>query len=181
MKPLKHMRAPDKKISFQQAVRHTFLLACAGLAFGAGAKFLDIYTMNLGNIFSQMSVWAFLGTWIAIYSSTPKRAATNVFVFCINMLAAYYATAEMTASPYSLIFAYGWAVFSLLSPILASIVWYAKGKGWVSIAITAGVIAFILFIAAIMFDKIRISDLAIAAVTGFMLLKKKAGCIGERI
>ena len=71
-------------------------------------KLLDIYTTNLGNIFSQVSVWIFLCTLISVYSNSAIRAAVNVFGFCMGMLLTYYITAEMTASVYSLTFVYGW-------------------------------------------------------------------------
>lgn len=32
----------------------------AGLALGAVSRLLDIFTQNLGNIFSQMAVWILL-------------------------------------------------------------------------------------------------------------------------
>lgn len=133
---------------------------------------LDIYTTNLGNIFSQMSVWIFLCTVIAVLSSTPFRAAVNVFLFCIGMLVTYYITAELTSSVYSTLFIYGWTVFALLSPALGFCTWYAKGKGFLSKSIVAGIILVMLAAAVILFDKIRVADIVFAVLTGFVLLKK---------
>ncbi len=169
---LNRIRMPSRRVPFGRAAVHSLLLACMGLLLGAGCKILDIFTTNLGNLFSQMSIWIFLCTLISIYSSTPARAAFNVFLFCAGMLCSYYVTAEVTASVYSRIFVYGWAVFSLFSPLLAMIVWYAKGKGWMANLLASGVIAAILILAFLLFDKIRISDVVIAAATAFFLLKK---------
>lgn len=38
----------------------------AGLAVGVIIRFFDLYTTNLGNMFSELSVWVFLGTVIAV-------------------------------------------------------------------------------------------------------------------
>ena len=58
----------------------------SGLLLGTLARLLDIYTQNLGNVFSQMAVWILLGVIISIYSETPKRAAANTLTFCLGML-----------------------------------------------------------------------------------------------
>lgn len=169
---LNRIRTPVRKVQFSKAVLHTVVIAGTGILLGAVAKMLDIYTTNLGNIFSQMSVWIFLCTVIAVLSSTPFRAAVNVFLFCIGMLVTYYITAELTSSVYSTLFIYGWTVFALLSPALGFCTWYAKGKGFLSKSIVAGIILVMLAAAVILFDKIRVADIVFAVLTGFVLLKK---------
>lgn len=57
------------------------MLVC-GLLLGTEARLFDIYTQNLGDIFSQMAVWVLLGTLIAIYSPTRVRAMINILPFC---------------------------------------------------------------------------------------------------
>ena len=37
-----------------------------GLIFGVISRLLDIYTQNLGDIFSQMAIWILIGTLISI-------------------------------------------------------------------------------------------------------------------
>ena len=165
-------RTLDRTTPFAKALLHTGLTAVAGILFGIAAKLLDIYISNLGDIFSQMSVWIFLCTLLAVYSSTPKRETINVFSFCAGMLAAYYLTAELTASVYSATFVYGWAVFALFSPAMGFIVWHAKGKGLLSKGIVAVVILVMLAASAVLFDKIRAADIVFAVLTGFVLLKK---------
>lgn len=100
-----------------------------GAVLGIVSKLLDIHTQNLGNIFSQMSIWILLGTLIAIFSKTKGKAALNVFVFCIGMLITYYITAELTNSVYGMTFIYGWVAFSVCSPVFAVLTWMAKEKG----------------------------------------------------
>lgn len=38
-----------------------------GLILGIVSRLLDIYTQNLGNIFSQMAIWILFGVLISIY------------------------------------------------------------------------------------------------------------------
>lgn len=38
----------------------------AGLILGVISRLLDIYTQNLGEIFSQMVIWILIGTLISI-------------------------------------------------------------------------------------------------------------------
>ena len=47
-----------------------FSMLVCGLVIGTAARLMDIYCENLGEIFSQMSMWILLGTLIAIYSPT---------------------------------------------------------------------------------------------------------------
>jgi len=159
------MRVVTKRTPKGKTIAHTLLLAAAGLASGVIIKLLDSYTSNLGNIFSQMSVWIFLCVLISAYSSTPKRAAVNVFAFCAGMLLSYYLTAELTQSPYSFSFIVGWAVFSLFSPLMAYLTWFARGRGLFAWMLTAGIVAAMMVIAVVLFDKIRISDVVLAALT----------------
>ena len=165
------IRRPQKRIPLNRAVIYSMGIMACGLITGVGAKLMDIYTAHLGNIFSQMSVWIFLCSVLAVYSSTPRRAAVNVFLFCAGMLLTYYLTAEGMHSPYSMTFVYGWSVFSLFSPLLAFFTWYAKGKGTVSRLLTAGIVVVLLVMAVLLFDRIRISDLVFAVLTAAILMK----------
>ena len=165
------IRRPQKRIPLNRAVIYSMGIMACGLITGVGVKLMDIYTAHLGNIFSQMSVWIFLCSVLAVYSSTPRRAAVNVFLFCAGMLLTYYLTAEGMHSPYSMTFVYGWSVFSLFSPLLAFFTWYAKGKGAVSRLLTAGIVVVLLVMAVLLFDRIRISDLVFAVLTAVILIK----------
>lgn len=165
------IRKPQKRIPLNRAVIYSMGIMACGLITGVGVKLMDIYTAHLGNIFSQMSVWIFLCSVLAVYSSTPRRAAVNVFLFCAGMLLTYYLTAEGMHSPYSMTFVYGWSVFSLFSPVLAFFTWYAKGKGAVSRLLTAGIVVVLLVMAVLLFDRIRISDLVFAVLTAAILMK----------
>ena len=92
-------------------------MLAAGLALGVISRLPDIYTQNLGNIFSQTAIWILMGTLISIYSDTPKRAMANVFPFCAGMLATYYVTAAVTHGVCHRSFIIGRSVFALCAPV----------------------------------------------------------------
>lgn len=140
-----------------------------GAVLGVASKLLDIHTSNLGNIFSQMSIWILLGTLIAIFSRTKGKAALNVFVFCIGMLITYYITAELTNSVYSMTFIYGWAAFSVCSPVFAWFTWMTKEKGVLGKIISFGILVVTLTISMIVFDGPRVYDIAIILVLIYFL------------
>lgn len=165
-----HRRIPQKEISLQKKIFYSICIAAVGLLTGVMIKFLDIYTTNLGNVFSQMSVWIFICCAISVYSRSPKRAAVNVFLFCAGMLVSYYVTAEVMKSNYSFNFVYGWAVFCLFTPLFAVFTWHVKGKSVFSKLMTAIIIAGMLGTAMVLFDKISIFDIIFAVLTAVVLL-----------
>lgn len=140
-----------------------------GAVLGVVSKLLDIHTSNLGNIFSQMSIWILLGTLITIFSRTKGKAALNVFVFCIGMLITYYITAELTNSVYGMTFIYGWATFSLCSPVFAVLTWMTKEKGLLGKIISIGILLVTLTVTMVVFDGPRVYDIVIMLVLAYFL------------
>ena len=158
-----------KRYSFMMPV----LIFVMGGAFGVLSKILDIYTQNLGNIFSQMSVWILLGSLIAIFSKTKGKAALNVFLFCIGMLITYYITAELTNSVYGMTFIYGWAAFSVCSPVFALLTWMTKEKGALGKIISFGILVVTLAVSMVVFDGPRVYDIVIMLVLAYFLFIHK--------
>lgn len=158
-----------KRYSFMMPV----LIFVMGGAFGVLSKILDIYTQNLGIIFSQMSIWILLGSLIAIFSKTKGKAALNVFVFCIGMLITYYITAELTNSVYGMTFIYGWAAFSVCSPVFALLTWMTKEKGAFGKIISFGILVVTLAVSMVVFDGPRVYDIVIMLVLAYFLFIHK--------
>lgn len=154
---------------------HTASLAIfiLGLIMGSISKLLDIYTTNLGNIFSQMSIWILIGVIISIRSQTKTRAAINVFSFCVGMLITYYVTAELTSSVYSMTYIYGWSAFTLCSPLFAVLAWMTNHRGVLPLIISLGIPFSTLLISIILFDGPRMYDILIIAVEIFILFKRR--------
>lgn len=146
---------------------------CIGLILGIISRLLDIYTQNLGEIFSQMAIWILLGTLISIYSKTKKMAMMNIFPFCIGMLITYYIVAIITHGVYSRSFIIGWTIFALCYPIFAFFTWMAKEKGIIPKIISIGIIIVCVLSSIILFDKLRIYDFLIDGLLIYYLFIKK--------
>lgn len=144
-----------------------------GLLLGVASRLLDIYTQNLGNIFSQMAIWILFGVLISIYSSTKKKAMGNILPFCIGMLITYYLAAILTKGVYSSVFILGWTVFALLSPILAYFTWMTKEKGVFSKLIGVGIVLVSFLSSAVLFDRIRFYNILINGVMIYFLFFMK--------
>lgn len=157
--------------------RYRFLnpitLAVCGLLLGGISRLLDIYTQNLGNIFSQMAVWILLGTLISIYSRTPKQAMANILTFCMGMLLTYYAVAILTDGIYSKVMIIGWTVFALFSPILAYLAWISKQPGIFPKLISVGIVGVSIASSMILFDGFRIYDWILNAILVYFLFIRK--------
>lgn len=144
-----------------------------GLILGIISRVLDIYTQNLGEIFSQMAIWILLGTLISIYSKTKKTAMMNIFSFCIGMLITYYAVAIITKGVYSNIFIIGWTIFAFCSPIFAYFTWMTKEKGILPKIISIEISIVSILSSIILFDRLRIYDVLIDGLLIHYLFFKK--------
>lgn len=144
-----------------------------GLVLGIIIRLLDIYTTNLGNIFSQIAVWILLGTIISIYSTTPKAAMFNILPFCLGMLLTYYTVAFITNGVYSKIYIFEWVIFALCSPLLGYIAWMTKCTGFIAKLISVGIIFVSLLSSIVLFEHLRIYDFVIAGFLIYFLFYKK--------
>ena len=82
-------------------ILNPFMMFIIGLILGVISRLLDIYTQNLGNIFSELAIWILFGVLISINSETKKKAMLNIFPFCIGMLLTYYFVAFIIKGVYS--------------------------------------------------------------------------------
>ena len=145
----------------------------AGLLLGAVSRLLDLYTQNLGNIFSQLAIWILLGTLIALYSPTRRQAMVNILPFCLGMLASYYAAAALTHGVYSRTIIAGWTLFALCSPVLAALAWIAKCPGLFPKLIGAGIVLTSIVSSILFFDRLRFYDLIIDSLLIYFLFFAK--------
>ncbi len=144
-----------------------------GLLLGIISRLFDIYFQNLGNMFSQMSIWILLGVIISIYSSSKKQAMLNILPFCLGMLITYYFVAFITKGVYSTSYIIGWTIFALLSPIFAYFTWLSKEKGIFPKIISVGIVMVSILSSIILFDRLRIYDFIIDGIMIYLLFIKK--------
>lgn len=144
-----------------------------GLVLGIVSRLLDIYTSNLGNIFSQMSIWILFGVLISIYSKTKKKAMINILPFCLGMLITYYFVAFITKGVYNINFIVGWTIFAFCSPIFAYFTWMTKENKIYSKIISIGIIIISILSTIVLFDKLRFYDIIINGILVYYLFFKK--------
>lgn len=130
---------------------NTVAILSLGIALGVFAKFLDntagnslpflFEYLDIRNFLGRFAIWVLIAVCISIYSSSSIRAAINVFVFFAGMVTSYYLYSKFAAGFFSGSYAMIWAGFTVVSPLLAFICWYAKGKSKTSFAISAMILA----------------------------------------
>lgn len=154
-------------------ILNPFMMFIIGLILGVISRLLDIYTQNLGNIFSGLAIWILFGVLISINSKTKKNAMINIFPFCIGMLLTYYFVAFITNGVYSKDYIIGWTIFALFSPMMAYFTWKTKEDGILPKLISIGIVLVSVLSTIILFDRLRIYDYIIDLILIYVLFFKK--------
>ena len=141
MKKLNKIREVEYEVCKRDAFVGSLLILILGIILGIFAKALDniaidstiwwhriLEVTNLNNVLSELPFWILIGLTIAVHSSSPKRAAINVFLFFVGMNVSYhlYSVLYCGFNPFEHMKL--WYGLSLVSPLIAYIVWYAKGN-----------------------------------------------------
>ena len=154
-------------------ILNPFMMFIIGLILGVISRLLDIYTQNLGNIFSELAIWILFGVLISINSETKKKAMLNIFPFCIGMLLTYYFVAFITKGVYSKDYIIGWTIFALFSPMMAYFTWKTKEDGILSKLISVAIVLVSILSSIILFDRLIIYDYIIDLILIYVLFFKK--------
>lgn len=140
-----------------------------GLLLGVIIRFLDYYTQNLGNVFSQFSIWILLCTLITIKSKLAIKAMIRTFLFCFGMLITYYITAILTNGVYSSTYIIGWSIFCFITPLLSYLTWLSQ-KDKFSFRLIALLIIIVSVCSTILFfDRLRFYDYTINLILAYFL------------
>ena len=154
---LENVRTSEKRYSVKKQIAITSGVLLIGILLGIFSKFLDHrhaelpsffravdQALDLHNFLGVFAPWIVMAVYISVKSHTPLRAGVNVFVFFAGMVVSYYLYSNFIAGFFPRSYAMIWGALSLISPVLAFICWYAKGRGWVSLIISAVILAFII-------------------------------------
>lgn len=141
IKVLNDIRNAKNPISNIRKILNTIGLLFLGIALGTFSKYLDFRqaelssvlkaineALDIGNFLGRFAIWALIALCISIYSNSAIRASINVFVFFVGMVSSYYLYSNYIAGFFPRSYAMIWFGFTAVSPLLAFVCWYAKGK-----------------------------------------------------
>lgn len=150
---LRNIREPEE-ITLKKSILSSVLVLFLGIILGIFSKWLDdlaldstvwwhrpLEFLNLSAVFSNLTVWLLLALCIAVFSSSPKKAALNTFLFFAGMCIAYHTYTVFISgfNPYR--YMTYWYLITLFTPIPAVICWYGKGRGIVSLVVSLIILA----------------------------------------
>ena len=141
IKFLNDIRNVEKPISNNRKIINTIAVLFLGIALGTFSKFLDFRqaelpsvlmaidgALDVHNFLGRFAIWVLIALCISIYSNSAIRASVNVFVFFAGMVVSYYLYSNYVAGFFPRSYAMIWVGFTMISPFLAFVCWYAKGK-----------------------------------------------------
>lgn len=148
---LNTIRCEEKSIPVSRQVIDTIAILFLGIALGTFSKFLDntagndlpylFEYLDIRNFLGRFAMWVLIATCISIYSNSSIRASINVFIFFAGMVTSYYLYSKFVAGFFPKSYAMIWVGFTAISPLLAFICWYAKGKSKLSFTLSTMIIA----------------------------------------
>ena len=154
IKFLNDIRNAEKPISNNRKLINTIDILFLGIALGTFSKYLDFRqaelpsvlmaingALDIGNFLGRFAIWGLIALCISIYSNSAIRASINVFVFFAGMVASYYLYSNYIAGFFQRSYAMIWFGFTIISPLLAFVCWYAKGKSKLAFILSALILA----------------------------------------
>ncbi|MDD6744237.1 hypothetical protein FYJ75_13765 [Roseburia sp. MUC/MUC-530-WT-4D] len=154
IKFLNDIRNAENPISNNRKIINTIALLFLGIALGIFAKYLDFRQaelpgvlmaideeLDISNFLGRFAIWVLIALCISIYSNSAIRASINVFVFFVGMVASYYLYSNYIAGFFPRSYAMIWFGFTAVSPLLAFVCWYARGKSKRAFILSALILA----------------------------------------
>jgi hypothetical protein len=151
---LNDIRCAENPISGNRKIINTIAAFFLGIALGIFSKFLDFRqaqlpgvlmaidgALDIHNFLGRFAIWALIALCISVYSNSAIRASVNVFLFFLGMVTSYYLYSNYVAGFFPRSYAMIWFGFTMISPFLAFICWYAKGKSKLAWMLSALILA----------------------------------------
>ena len=154
IKILNDIKNAENSISNNRKLINTMAILFLGIALGFFSKYLDFRqaelpgvlmaingVLDIINFLGRFAIWVLIALCISIYSNSAIRASVNVFVFFVGMVATYYLYSNYIAGFFPRSYAMIWVGFTAVSPLLAFVCWYAKGKSKLAFILSALILA----------------------------------------
>ena len=154
IKLLKDIRNAENSISNNSKIINTLVVLFLGIALGTFSKYLDFRqaelpcvlmaideAFDIHNFLGRFAIWVLIALCISIYSNSAIRASVNVFAFFVGMVASYYLYSNYIAGFFPRSYAMIWFGFTAVSPLLAFVCWYARGKSKLAFILSALILA----------------------------------------
>lgn len=152
-KSLNSVRNPMKTSSFIIKFFFSSMAFLGGMAVEILSKFLEktpvitipfgLGSFNFGNFLGSFTVIALIGIIVSAFSRSHLRAALNTFLLYAGMLAGHYLYAIIfTKIIPDISYLTIWVIFTIISPLLGVMCWYAKGRGVAAVLLSAIIITF---------------------------------------
>lgn len=110
-----------------------------GAILGIISKYADTISLDgsywsiLINILKQirtdLGIWILLASILSIKSKTPFVATLKVFSFFAKMLISYYFYTKILFGFFPTYYFMRWGIIYLISPLLATLVWFSRKEG----------------------------------------------------
>ena len=154
IKLLNDIRNAENSISNNSKIINTIVVLFLGIALGTFSKYLDFRqaelpsvlmaidgALDVHNFLGRFAIWVLIALCISIYSNSAIRASVNVFAFFVGMVASYYLYSNYIAGFFPRSYAMIWFRFTAVSPLLAFVCWYARGKSKLAFILSALILA----------------------------------------
>ncbi len=184
LKSLNNIRESES-MGMNVAIKNIVLCIILGLIMGVISKFLDelpinylpslLQTLDFANFLSRMGIWLFIALCLSVYTKNPFQSSLNVFFFFSSMIFSYFIYTYFLSGFYPQNYIILWIMFTLLSPLLAFIVWYSKGDHIISTLISVSILT-IMFRQTFAFgfwyfDLLNLLELILLVLTHIVLYK----------
>ena len=187
---LNDIRSAENPISGNRKIINTIAVLFLGIALGTFSKFLDFRqtelpsvlmaidgALDVHNFLGRFEIWVLIALCISIYSNSATRASVNVFAFFAGMVASYYLYSNYIAGFFPRSYAMIWFGFTAVSPLLAFVCWYARGKSKLAFILSALILAVLFnmcFVYGFGYFSARSVLEVIVFIIGFIVLKRNS-------
>ena len=190
IKLLNDIRNVENSISNNSKIINTIVVLFLGIALGTFSKYLDFRqaelpcvlmaideAFDIHNFLGRFAIWVLIALCISIYSNSAIRAGINVLAFFAGMVASYYLYSNYIAGFFPRSYAMIWFGFTAVSPLLAFVCWYARGKSKLAFILSALILAVLFnmcFVYGFGYFSARSVLEVIVFIIGFIVLKRNS-------